>query len=76
MRPSERMKWVYTFVVLAATIGWAAFTVLVVRDARAEPTPAGVLEGSGTSVLLGALIGWNALIVQFWFRKKGPNETK
>ena len=72
MRPSERMKWIYTFVLLGVTLGWAAFAVWIVRDTMAEPTSVGVLESSGTSVLLGALIGWNALVVQFWFRKKGP----
>lgn len=64
------MKWIYTFVLLIATIGWAVFTVIVVKDAMATPTAAGILEASGTSVLLGALIGWNSLVIQHWFRKK------
>jgi len=73
MRPGDMAKWVYTFVLLGVTVGWAVFVVQVVRDAMAAPTASGVLEASGTSVLLGALIGWNALVIQFWFRKKGPN---
>ena len=72
MRRGDILKWVYTFVLLGVTIGWAVFVVEVVRDAMAEPTASGVLEASGTGVLLGALIGWNAVIIQFWFRKKGP----
>ncbi|KKL86392.1 hypothetical protein LCGC14_1945200 [marine sediment metagenome] len=69
---AEKMKWVYTFVMLLVTLGWAVFTVLIVKGALAEPSEAGILEASGTSVLLGALIGWNALVVQYWFRKKTP----
>jgi len=70
---ADRMKWLYTFVLLAVTLGWAVFTVLIVRSALSEPSGVGVLEASGTSVFLGALIGWNALVVQYWFRKKSPD---
>ncbi|KKL59767.1 hypothetical protein LCGC14_2212020 [marine sediment metagenome] len=69
---ADKMKWVYTFVLLFVTLGWAVFTVLIVRSALAEPSELGVLEASGTSVFLGALISWDALVVQFWFRKKTP----
>ena len=69
---ADRMKWIYTFVLLFATLAWAIFTVLVVLNAAAEPTEAGILEASGTSVLLGALMSWDALVVQYWFRKKSP----
>lgn len=72
---SEYFKWIFTFFLLLVTIGWAVFTVLVVKSVVAAPTAAGVLEASGTSVLLGALIGWNSLVVQFWFRKKGPTPS-
>lgn len=70
MPKTDLMKWTYTFVLLAATIGWAVFTVIVVKDAMVVPTAAGILETSGTSVLLGAFIGWNALVIQYWFRKR------
>lgn len=77
MTKTDSMKWIYTFVLLVVTIGWAVFTVIVVKDAMAVPTAAGILEASGTSVLLGALIGWNALVIQHWFRKKAPaSETR
>ncbi|KKL44778.1 hypothetical protein LCGC14_2362300, partial [marine sediment metagenome] len=65
---ADKMKWVYTFVLLAVTLGWAVFTVVIVRSALAEPSEVGVLEASGTSVFLGALISWDALVVQYWFR--------
>jgi len=67
---TDYMKWIYTFVLLVTTIGWAIFTVVVVKSVTDAPTAAGVLEASGTSVLLGALIGWNSLVIQYWFRKK------
>lgn len=77
MTKTDFMKWIYTFVLLVVTIGWAVFTVVVVRGVADAPTAAGVLEASGTSVLLGALIGWNALVIQHWFRKKAPaSETQ
>ena len=72
---ADRMKWFYTFVLLLVTIGWAVFTVMVVKNAQAAPSAAGILEASGTSVLLGALISWDALVVQYWFRKKSPTDA-
>jgi len=69
---ADKMKWYYTFVLLAVTLGWAVFTVMIVRDALADPSAVGILEASGTSVFLGALISWDALVVQYWFRKKSP----
>ena len=71
---NDKMKWLYTFFLLLVTIAWAVFSVMVVKSAIAAPTATGVLEASGTSVLLGALIGWNSLVIQFWFRKRPTNE--
>jgi hypothetical protein len=68
----DKMKWLYTFVLLLATIGWAVFAVTIVKSTMATPTPIGVLEASGVSVLLGALISWNADVNRYWFRKKPP----
>lgn len=68
----DGMKWLYTFVLLAVTLGWAIFTVFTVREAIIAPEAINVIEVSGTSVLLGALIAWNANVNQFWFRKKSP----
>lgn len=69
----DRYKWAYTFVLLLVTIFWSVFTVFIVRDALHEPSTIGVIEASGTSVLLGALIAWNGNVNQYYFRKK-PNE--
>lgn len=73
MPQGNRPKWVYTFFLLLVTVGWAVFCVLTIKNAVAMPTSASVLEASGTSVLLGALITWNAAVVQYWFRKKSPS---
>ena len=72
----DRMKWIYTFVLLGITLGWAIFTKNTVLEAIVVPDPVNILEASGTSVLLGALIVWNGNVNQFWFRKKPPVEEK
>lgn len=73
MKP-DTWKWLYTFVLLLVTLGWAIFTVVVIKGVMAEPTAVGVLEASGTSVFLGALIAWNGNVNQYWFRKKPPTQ--
>jgi len=67
------MKWIYTFVLLAVTIGWAAFTVLIVNRSLNNPDPGAVIEASGTSLVTGALIVLNTNVNQHWFRKKTPD---
>ena len=37
MKPNS-LKWIYTFVLLVATIGWAVFTVVVVKGVTDAPT--------------------------------------
>lgn len=74
MRKGDLPKWVYTFVLLGATLAWAWFAVNIVAATLASPTSLGVLETSGASTLLGALIAWNANVNQFWFRKAAPKE--
>jgi len=67
---TEKCKWFYTFLLLIITIGWAVFTIFMVKEALNEPTPVNVIEASGSGVLLGALITWNNDVKQYWFRKK------
>ena len=69
---SEKMKWVYTFILLFLTILWAAFCVKTVKEAMAAPTAMTVLEVAGVGPLLGALITWCGDVKQFWFRKSTP----
>ena len=68
------MKWLYSFVLLILTLLWSVFLVNTVQDAVATPTPTNVIEVSGVSVLLGALIVWNGTVNQHWFRKRTPDE--
>lgn len=73
----EKMKWAYTFFLLFVMLGWAVFAVITVGKAIAEPTPVSVIEASGTSVLLGALIAWNGNVNKHWFggEKKPPEQV-
>jgi len=66
------VKWIYTFFLLTATIGWSAFCVLTIKSALSAPTQQNVLEVAGVTVLLGALITWCGNVNQYWFRKKDP----
>ena len=68
----DTLKWAYSFVMLAVLIGWAVFSVLIVRDAIAAPDAAGIMEVAGVSAVTGALITLNTLIAQHWFRKATP----
>lgn len=70
---TSKMKWAYTFFLLIMTLAWAVFTVQVVGNAIADPSSINVIEASGTSVFLGALIAWNGNVNQHWFRKKLAN---
>ena len=74
MKPRDLAKWIYTYVLLLCTIGWAVFCVIIIKNATATPTSTSVLEVAGVTVLLGALIAWNANVNQYWFRKKTPTE--
>jgi len=69
------MKWVYSFVMLIVMLLWACVCLWVTWEAVQNPTSIGVIEASGTGVLLGALISWNANVNNYWFRKKLPDQT-
>ena len=69
----DKPKWYFTFSLLLLTLGWAVFSVKVVQQAMTIPTQTSVIEASGVGVLLGALIGWNGNVIQFWFRKSTPD---
>jgi len=68
-------RWFYTFTILMVTVGWAAFVMYMVKWTMINPNPINVVELSGVSVLLGALIVWNGNVNQFWFRKKPPKDN-
>lgn len=66
----DNLKWAYSFFLLIITVAWASFTVWVVRDTMDNLSAVGVMEASGAAGLLGALSTWNALVIQYWFRKR------
>lgn len=78
----HNFKEILTLVLFIGTLVWSIYAVEVTADtiARfvADPTASGMVGGiikaAGCDVLLGALITWNAIVFQFWFRKKGPPE--
>ncbi len=72
----RNLRWAFTFVLLFLTVGWAGFVMWMVWFTANKPSPVNVMELSGVSVLLGALIVWNGNVNQFWFRKKPSSEVK
>lgn len=76
----QNLKWIFTFFMIVVTVGWAIFSVLLVSDV-AQKVSDGTIEQidvigtAGAGTLAGALIGWDTLIIQYWFRKK-PAESE
>ena len=62
----KAMKWLYTFVMLFATIAWAYYLLTVTLKSD------NVVEAAGVGVLLGSLITWTGMTVNYYFRKKSP----
>ena len=55
----SKSKWTFTFVLLLLTTIYAIVSQFVFQSKAGD-------------ILLGALIGWNSLTVQFFFRKAAP----
>lgn len=72
---SGRFKHAYSFVLLALTFLWAAFCVWVTWQATKSLNAANIIAAAGCDTLLGALISWNALVIQHYFRKAIPEDT-
>jgi len=71
---SENFKHMYSFVLLAFTFLWAIFCVKMTWDAITIKADALILGAAGVDTLLGALISWNALVIQHYFRKGTPED--
>lgn len=55
---------------MGVTVGWGVFSVNTIMTAMQLPIEASdVLQAAGMGTFTGALLIWDALIVQFWFRK-------
>jgi len=68
------LKWIYAFVMMICTIGWATFLVVYLINHADNPTTSEMYAASGAGALLGALIVWNGNINQHYFRKSAPPE--
>lgn len=72
---SANFKHLYAFTILIATIAWAVFCVWITYKATVSTTPVNILGAAGADTLLGALITYNSLIVQHYFRKSTPEDN-
>ncbi len=72
---SNNFKHAYALILLWLTFLWAVFCVWVTWKAVQIPTSAGIMGAAGVDTLLGALISWNALIIQHYFRKATPEDN-
>jgi len=67
-------KWAYSFLLLLLTVGWAYLALHKLEIALVKKIEVDILVSSVISVLLGGLMTWNAIVIQHWFRKAGPND--
>ena len=72
----EQFKQRYSVILLAVTIAWAAFCVVLTYLAASQKSTPDILASAGANVLLGALINWMGNVNQFWFRKAKPKDDK
>lgn len=78
---SANFKHAYAFAVLAVTVLWAVFCVWITYQAimatiaNAPMAAVNVLGAAGADTLLGALITYNSLIVQHYYRKATPEDN-
>ena len=61
---------------LILTFLWALFCVWITWQATVSLDQANIIAAAGSDTLLGALISWNALIIQHYFRKATPEDGK
>ena len=64
------MKWLYSFILLGATIGWGWFTMNKILFALEKKLDTDILVAIASTGLLTSLMTWDTIIVQHWFRKK------
>lgn len=69
---SEIFKGIYALILLLITLAWASFSVWITYRALLDKLTVDILASAGANVLLGALIGWNANVIQHYFRKAKP----
>ncbi len=70
MTADEKFKYAYAFTLLALTVLWGAFSIFMVYLAATRLQAVDILGAAGATGLLGAMMTWDALVVQHYFRKK------
>jgi hypothetical protein len=67
----DTMKWIFSFLMIGVTLGWGIFSVNTIFNAFQLPIESvDVIASAGVSGVMGSLLTFDALIVQYWFRKK------
>ena len=74
MNGESKMRWLYTFILLLATIGWGYLLLWTVERAVASKATVDIIGTAGVGTMLGVLLTLNVNVNQFWFRKKSPDE--
>jgi hypothetical protein len=72
----EKFKEAYALILLWLTFAWAGFCVWVTWCAIRTAEAGNIIAAGGVDALLGALVSWNALIIQHYFRKSKPTEDE
>jgi len=72
---STNFKHAYALILLALTFAWAVVCLWMTWRAVQMPTDGSILGAAGVDTLLGALISWNALVIQHYFRKSTPEDN-
>lgn len=72
---SNNFKHVYSLILLFLTFMWAVFCVWVTWQATKALNAANVIAAGGCDTLLGALLSWNAIIIQHFYRKAVPEDN-
>ena len=75
MSGEGKMRWVYTLVLLLATIGWGYLLLWTVEKAVVSKAGVDIIGTAGVGTMLGVLLTLNVNVNQFWFRKKSPDES-
>ena len=70
VQDNPKFKEILTLLLLALTMGWGVFAVLMTYKALCTLDQVSVLASAGADVILGSLITWTGLSIQYWIRKR------
>ena len=70
---NQTFKEKFTEKLFFTTVAWAVFCAILTGIAIIWENTSNILVAAGADTLLGALVSWNVITIQYWFRKK-PND--